>query len=450
MNPHFSIHAPEHPLPRGLYAQVDFIEPLGEGLTLVGLDGVDAEWFAEFSEDHGLSKKAASVGDCKAFAQGAPLFHLQLTMFSDEANRWFSPKTRRWLLLELSDEGQLLGQLYPTLFSPPQNVAFDAVRLPPMHRRSQQLNRLMLVPSKAWMPRSRPKPAALDIEELAVLDVGQGSANALLCREGVARIYFDVGCGVYSNAPTRPPNISFCQCEDPVVVLSHWDADHWAGATIDTGLLTRTWIAPIPATIKHIVFLMNIWTAGGKTHLLSTSATVQLGSGIKLVRCKGPASDRNESGLALIAEREGKRWLLPGDASYHNIPGALNHRFTGLVATHHGARVHGPGAAAPSPAPQPDYARLAYSFGPGNAHGKYGVSHPRPAGVHAYDAVGWIHSGWGVLPPGSAVAVAPGHARATAHHPTAHLNGIRIGWTVPVGVLPHLAACPKAMPLTQT
>jgi len=448
MNPHFSVHAPENPLPKALYVQVDFIEPLGEGLALVGLDGVDAEWFAEFSEDHGLSKNAATVDVCKAFAQRAPLFHLQLTMFFDEAIRRFRARTRHWLRIDLSAEGPLLGELYPTLFSPAQTIAFDAVRLPLMNRRSQQLNSLTLVPTQTPMPHTPPTP--LHIEELAVLDVGQGSANALLCREGVARIYFDVGCGVYRNAPTRPPNISFCQCEDPVVVLSHWDADHWAGATIDTGLLTRTWIAPIPATIKHIVFLMNIWTAGGKTHLLSTSATVHLGSGIKLVRCKGPASDRNESGLALIAEREGKRWLLPGDASYHNIPGALKHRFTGLVATHHGARVHGPGAAAPSPAPQPDYARLAYSFGPGNAHGKYGVSHPRPAGVHAYDAAGWTHTGWGLLAPGSTIAGAPGHARATAHHPAAHLNGIRIGWTVPVGVLPHLAACPKAMPLTQT
>lgn len=448
MNPHFSVYAPENPLPKALYVQVDFIEPLGEGLALVGLDGVDAEWFDEFSEDHGLSNNAATVDVCKAFAQRAPLFHLQLTMFFDEAIRRFRARTRHWLRIDLSAEGPLLGELYPTLFSPAQTVAFDAVRLPRMNRRSQQLNSLTLVPTQTPMPHTPPTP--LHIEELAVLDVGQGSANALLCREGVARIYFDVGCGVYRNAPTRPSNISFCQCEDPVVVLSHWDADHWAGATIDTGLLTRTWIAPIPATIKHIVFLMNIWTAGGKTHLLSTSATVHLGSGIKLVRCKGPASDRNESGLALIAEREGKRWLLPGDASYHNIPGALKHRFTGLVATHHGARVHGPGAAAPSPAPQPHYARLAYSFGPGNAHGKYGVSHPRPAGVHAYDAAGWTHTGWGLLAPGSTIVGAPGHARATAHHPAAHLNGIRVGWTVPVGVLPHLAACPKAMPLTQT
>lgn len=446
MNPHFSVHARETPRPKGLYAQVDFIEPLGEGLALVGLDGVDAEWFAEFSEGHGLNKNAASVDVCKAFAQGAPLFHLQLTMLLDEANRRFRARTRHWLRLDLSAEGPLRGELYPTLFSPALAVAFDAVPLPLMNHRSRQLNSLTLVPAQTPIPHAPPTP--LRIEELAVLDVGQGSANALLCREGVARIYFDVGCGVYRNAPTKPTNIGFCQCGDPVVVLSHWDADHWAGAVIDTGLLTRTWIAPIPETIKHIVFLMNIWSAGGKTILLNTPAAVGLGPGIKLVRCKGPASDRNESGLALIAEREGRRWLLPGDASYHNVPGALEHPVTGLVATHHGGRVHGTGAPVPPPAPQ--YARLAYSFGPGNAHGKYGVSHPRPAGVHAYDAAGWTHTGWGATAPGNAVVGAPGHARATAHHPNNHLNGIRIGWTVPAGVLPHFAACPKAILLTQT
>ncbi|MGY8564478.1 hypothetical protein L0938_13775 [Paracidovorax citrulli] len=449
MNQHFSVDAPERPRPKGLYAQVDFIEHLGEGLALVGLDGVDAQWFVEFSETLGLSKNAASVDACMAFAQDAPLFHLQLTMFYDEANRRFRSKTGRWLFLELSEAGQLVGLLYPTLFSPPQTVAFDALRLPLKHHRSRQLNSLMLVPSQALMPRSRPKPSPLHIEELAVLDVGQGSANALLCCEGIARFYFDVGCGVYRNAPTRPPSISFCQCDDPVVVLSHWDADHWAGAAIDTGLLTRTWLAPIPETIKHIVFLMNIWAAGGKTHLLSsTSATVRLSPEIKVVRCQGPASDRNESGLALIAEREGARWLLPGDASYHNIPGGLKRSVTGLVATHHGARVHGPSAAVPPPAL--NYARLAYSFGPGNAHGKYGVSHPRSAGVHAYNAAGWTHSGWSGPTPGIAKVGPPEHARATAQHPSSHLDGIRIGWTAPTSVPPHLICCPHAMPLTQT
>ncbi|HFJ9612732.1 TPA: hypothetical protein ACG4NT_000155 [Stenotrophomonas maltophilia] len=448
MNPHFSAETPERPQPKSLYAQVDFIETLGEGLALVGFDGVDTEWFAEFTKRYGLNDNAASANAnaCEEFFREAPLFHLQLAMFFDEANRRFRPRTKHWLLLEISDEGQLFGQLYPTLFSPAQTVEFNAFRLPLMNRRSQQLNTFALLPAQTSMPQTRPAP--LHIEELAVLDVGQGSANALLCREGIARIYFDVGCGVYRNAATRPPNISFCQCGDPVVVLSHWDADHWAAAAVDTDLLTRTWIAPIPETIKHIVFLMSIWAAGGETILLSTSGPVRLGPGIKLVRCRGPASDRNESGLALIAEREGRRWLLPGDASYHNIPGALKRPVTGLVATHHGARVHGTGA--PVPLPASDYARLAYSFGPGNTHGIYGVSHPRPAGVHAYDAAGWTHTSWSVTTPGKAKVGRPGHARATGQHPSKHLKGIRIGWIEPTKALPHLTSCPDAMPLTQT
>ncbi|MEB1795937.1 hypothetical protein VDR45_09550 [Xanthomonas campestris pv. campestris] len=449
MNPHFSVDAPERPHPKGLYAQVDFIEPLGEGLALVGFDGVDAQWFVEFSNAVGLNKNSKDVRRCMAFSKDAPLFHLQVTMFFDDASRRFSQKSQRWLFLDLSNNGKLRGQLYQTLFSQPQSVAFDALRLPSKDRTHRLLNNFMRVPDQAPMPHSGPEPKLLDIEELAVLDVGQGSANALLCREGIARLYFDVGCGVYRNAPTRPPNISFCQCENPVVVLSHWDADHWAGATIDTELLKRIWIAPVPQTIKHIVFLMNIWDAGGTTLLLSsTSGTIPLSPGIKLVRCEGPASNRNESGLALIAEREGKRWLLPGDASYHNIPGALKRRVTGLVATHHGARVHGPGALAPLPAV--GYARLAYSFGPGNAHGNYGVSHPRPAGVHAYHTAGWTHAGWSGPLPGNVKVGSPHHARATAQHPVNHLHGIRIGWTVPTSVPAHLTCCPKAMPLTQT
>lgn len=97
MNPHFSAEAPERPRPKGLYAQLDFIEPLGEGLALVGLDGVDAEWFAEFTKRYDLNDNAASADACGEFlGERGSTRILTRQFFIKRADRASSCALRLW------------------------------------------------------------------------------------------------------------------------------------------------------------------------------------------------------------------------------------------------------------------------------------------------------------------------------------------------------------------
>jgi hypothetical protein len=70
---------------------------------------------------------------------------------------------------------------------------------------------------------------ALDF--ITVYDVGQGNLNALWEADGAARLYFDFGGGVTANKSTFPKKPGkLCFAEQPPVMLSHWDWDHWSSA----------------------------------------------------------------------------------------------------------------------------------------------------------------------------------------------------------------------------
>lgn len=81
-------------------------------------------------------------------------------------------------------------------------------------------------------------------EEIAVYDVGQGSAIGLISNQEVI-CYFDFGGGAAPNSFTFPAALaSFCQCNSPPIILSHWDHDHWSSEGRDTRVHTQTWIVP--------------------------------------------------------------------------------------------------------------------------------------------------------------------------------------------------------------
>ncbi len=86
----------------------------------------------------------------------------------------------------------------------------------------------------------------------AVFDVGQGNCNAVLDSYGRPCCYFDFGGGITNNAFTYPLALSsFCFCSNnPPIVLSHWDWDHWSsamryhGAPLSPGAAAARWIVP--------------------------------------------------------------------------------------------------------------------------------------------------------------------------------------------------------------
>ena len=271
-----------------------------------------------------------------------------------------------------------------------------------------EANKLSAILDMVYWPRI-PAPqlrAALDdipaVDGVLVHDVGQGSANALFDSSGKAVLYFDVGRGGLAGTkmvrggmqgkkkvPSAPSGLELCGCDTPIVVLSHWDMDHWRAAEDGHGhLLESIWVVPSQKIAgRHSKLAIRVLNSGGSIFVVKRSSKPRTATptGSTMSIQYGQGSDRNNSGLILTVKtstpRDPLTLFFPGDAKYsmcrwHPLKVDL------LVASHHGAD---PGSAATPPGPMnPGSSRLVYSFGLPNGYG-----HPAPVAVTAHNSQGW-------------------------------------------------------------
>ncbi|MBB4126778.1 beta-lactamase superfamily II metal-dependent hydrolase [Xanthomonas translucens] len=334
------------------------------------------------------------------------------------------------------------AELYANAFDPPSAVRVS-IRLP---RRIAQDALTTLYASIVANVQNADVPAVQALlsgsvaTHLAVFDVGQGNANALLDDQLAPTLYYDVGAAISHNQHTRPAASALCFCRQPPIVLSHWDMDHWAGAGVAPvgavpAAYSCTWLAPpLPASPMAVALAAEITGAApaSPSRLLAFPAglTVMttLPSGDQVCLARGSGSDSNSSGIVMTVRRTAadattRSWLLTGDCDYGALPaGFAPQDAIGLVVPHHGAA--GSGASVPSPQGQ-TYCRLAYSFGPGNHFGK--VRHAVASCVQAHANAGWVHASWS---PANVFDTHPGgDARITAAHAAGAQRGsILIGW----------------------
>jgi hypothetical protein len=287
------------------------------------------------------------------------------------------------------------------------------------------------------------------VESLVAYDVGQGAALGLLDSSEDVQLYFDLGGGAYGNVKTRPSPLRFCWRVRAPVILSHWDSDHWAGEVSDPIAAQTTWIAPRQYNLgpSHHAFAgrvatkgkLLIWSAPG-----GTQRRFKLGNAtLTLARCTGTGkNNRNGSGIAALMESNtNEAWLLTGDAGYHELGLPLPAQLSAVAVPHHGADM-GPKNIPPS---RPHgYARLIYSFGPDNTHGRTKVTHPTTAAVNQHINSGWNHGKW-MNPP--ALVVAGGDVLATAENgkgqTAGHLESAASGWSGPPVVPFRTIPCAK-------
>ncbi|MFT8422205.1 MAG: hypothetical protein ABF665_11925 [Gluconacetobacter sp.] len=483
MNPYFNLKTRHSEVPRRVYARLDNVESLGGADTvLFSYEAVNADW--EGFEGDGLFPLDLGAGVISRRRRGSnadqndpkfrrilwkhydrfPFYGVEITAWGQEI-RFLLDLGYSWLemLLEPTDEKDAQIQVYSGLFAKPAAAKFI---WPP--RRSKHSRALAATFNMSAHPNARRAQiqkvfkGRVGPESLGICDVGQGNANVVLDGNGQPLFYFDLGCGVKGNAPTTPKPLSFCLCGDPPIILSHWDADHWAGAVIDPRALHRTWIAPRQRLSgPHQVALgANILSHGGRLLLVPTPTvpraplSISLGSTSVLYLQRATGKDKNGSGLVLTVaqKRLDRAWLLTGDADYAYIHTMPHSSLAGLVVPHHGADMK---SATPAPAPpkmknKPDYCRLAYSFGPGNKNGRTSISHPTTSAVTRHNTVGWDHGNWVKTGNTPGTVLAGGDVRATASNPSPHLNGIIVGWNKPPS---PRAICPKCkipMKLVQT
>lgn len=486
MNPHFRRYGdlPQR-APARAYGRLDHVELPSDGgaVALLAFDLVDADWLVRVGQndarfnigDQSASERAwqewwLNAGSPpRAIAnpfEDAPLYRLDVEL--PIRGHWFGfpplpdpsdtvvfgaavrDLESVWFEFTIAEHkrGGYVASLYPALFANPIPV-FVRGKMPT----AQEGKALSGIFSLANLPAIstgifKGLLSSAAATYLAVYDVGQGNANGLLAADSLPTLYYDLGAGVYRNLHTTPTNLVFCFTEQPPIVLSHWDADHWAGtyATQVGGAypaLARSWVAPYQIVGPvHVAFAYDVICNGGSFFTYCAppgiSATANLADGKRLTFSLGSGTDRNGSGIVLAVEHSThpspRSWLLTGDCDYrYFMPHLTAIPPVAMVAPHHGATLSST-TVVPQPHPAAKYKRLIYSFGAGNAHGSTNVRHPTQQGVTAHDAAGWDHGVWFLNTPGTPFPGAD--VLATSEHlPGTGRGGALVGWdTAPAPV----------------
>lgn len=354
--------------PRRVYARVDRREPPDgefERDRVLLLDSLDADWFDE------MRQRISWLGDPNIV---------------DEADRRISvvevptgggpPDIRSpegaWMVLTFLEQGAIEVLHYLNLFAAPLTRTVTGWFPAPQEVQDEldQVTGLGDLPDASEAEiRQLLRGSAADAA--AVYDVGHGNCAALLDGD-IPSLYFDFGGGVLGNRKTFPPQLGhFCFSGDPLIVLSHWDYDHWSSAKRDIRALRCTWLVPRQNGVlgpTHATFLGDVHRHGRVVVWSGHPSSIAEG-GLVMERCTGPRSSRNDSGIALVVEARSGRMLFPGDCGYDHVPSARQ-TFTSVVVPHHGGRAKSsfvvPSDGRPS-------GRLVYSYGRGNSYG-----HPFP------------------------------------------------------------------------
>ncbi len=133
-----------------------------------------------------------------------------------------------------------------------------------------------------------------------VFDVGQGNLNAIVDAGGKILAYYDFG---YSTEKDKFPTPATkpCFCDDPLIILSHWDQDHINLSKHVSRCLAAEWLVPEQGHSTFATKLQKrIKQAGGRLHTVpyAPGAQHQVFPWGYVERCSGAQTDPNGSGLA--------------------------------------------------------------------------------------------------------------------------------------------------------
>ncbi|QHD09211.1 hypothetical protein [Pseudomonas sp. R76] len=442
------------------YGRVDDIEPLDpEGFkVLLALNVMKKESLEQCGLQRGdrqLVKKPLKEMKVNPY-ESAVIFRVEIEVdikgagYSNieefEGDHW-----GRWFTVTVNGYGAQSGdaKLYSKLFRAPVDADIRYALV--SERYVSPLNREFSLDTASTIRenrfeqsvRSRLKSA----EYLAVYDVGQGNANAFITSQNSAcpSLYYDLGAGIGSNLKTMPMGLTFCLCNSPLIILSHWDKDHWAGALIKSGVtapaLNLRWIVPRQQLDPvHKTFAFEIIAAGGSVKVLDLSPNQIVsfklvdGSGFSVTR--GVGNTKNSSGFVLVVENNDANypasWVLTGDYEYRYFPTGLTFPDpVVLLAPHHGASIK-PTSIVPPPSKVSQYRRLIYSFGPDNRF--RACQHPTISSVTAHMNSHWAVGDWDTSPGADCFS---GDIRSTANHsPSLNRGGVLVGWEQVQGALP--------------
>ena len=259
MNRFFDRNEYRRDFPARAFTRLDDLEPIVAGpdddLEFI-FDAVDADWpgfgtnglFDLAASDLETTMRArwesASRGTGFQGPDGydeVPVYRIEFSL--QRGHPWFAavPQNEEsWVTFVLSKQtSDVPVNVYGGLFAPPiQAFLHAAPTLAPAAPLSTifDMGTWPDATSAALLSALTPQ---CNLEALVCFDIGQGSASALVCQCGYPIYYYDTGCGSGRNAKTAPSLIDFCTCKTPPVIMSHWDTDHWAGAS--NGFVRAVW-----------------------------------------------------------------------------------------------------------------------------------------------------------------------------------------------------------------
>lgn len=269
------------------------------------------------------------------------------------------------------------------------------------------------------------------VKGVRVVDFGQGDCTEIRTDKDKALVYVDMGGGCGKCARSNPshddwkkkfiakyvadPATKLRLDDDPSVIMTHWDEDHFYTATKIAKAANLRWLVPRQKIAKsHIAFVQTLkdvrcWPAAKVRHCFVLSPTVKL----KVEKCSKPKGsksgkyDRNLDGLAVFLVQHtdkkglvpGETIVMPGDGPYQYIPslresgGGLPGQVIGLLAFHHGSKTHWSKkqteAALPKVAKSPKPHKLVYTYGH-DVKGRNNFSLANKQSKGRYLALGWV------------------------------------------------------------
>lgn len=195
---------------------------------------------------------------------------------------------------------------------------------------------------------------------IRIHDVGQGDSVSVLDGDGNPVIQFDYGgrqghpFANDSDVDARMPVIA-----GQLMMISHWDEDHWCSARKSSAARQAFWLVPrqitSPRAVKFSKDLDNVRCipeshAGRAFRFTTLSGDALWWEKIAAGPAEGSTEeDCNRTGVAFSIVRqtsEGEEvMLLPGDAPFDKISHYWQHlqrgaKLRGLIAFHHGAATH--------------------------------------------------------------------------------------------------------------
>jgi hypothetical protein len=367
--------------PRRVYGRVDHREPPDgdpDGPRSILLDSVDADWFDDIGGKMGWFGAADVVDEADRHVSV-----VEARFGCDAPPGPPDDRTQegRWLELTFT-EGDAVAH-YLNLYAAP--LRRDVTGWWPVHNaatreRLERATGLDDLPDASTDELRAALARASARDGVAVYDVGHGACNALIT-DGYPSLYFDFGGGCNGNARTFPRRLRhFCMTAEPVIVLSHWDFDHWSSGPRDPRSMKMTWIVPRQRMgAVHTAFLGQL-LANGRVLVWPRGLAALRAGDVLVEQCTGAPNGRNDSGLAMVVfHPDGSRILLPADAGYAHIP-SLDGSYASVTVPHHGGR-SAPGAIALSD--RRPSGRCVYSTGEDNSY-----CHPFPT-VEAAHADEW-------------------------------------------------------------